>query len=107
MEVRRQPRRAGFAGKGYAPPLALKSGQATSGRRTPEGNRAVGGVPNSRHLTGEAMDYWGKDLNAVLREARGLPNVRKAFIHDGHVHVEGDGWSAPYHGARGTKGLKR
>lgn len=79
----------------------------TSGRRTPEGNRIVGGVRNSRHLDGTAIDYDGPDLNALLREARALPGVRKAFIHDGHVHTEGEGWNVPYYGKRGTTGLKR
>lgn len=91
-------------------PVRLNSGFMTSGRRTPEGNALVGGVPNSKHLTGEAADYWGKDLGAVLREAQGLPGVRRAFIHGKggkrHVHTEGD-WNAPYVGRRGTKGLKR
>lgn len=78
----------------------------TSGRRTPEGNRLVGGVPNSAHLTGRAADYAGPDLNAVLAEARKLPGVRKAFIHKGHVHTEGEGWNTPYFGRRGTTGLR-
>jgi uncharacterized protein YcbK (DUF882 family) len=78
----------------------------TSGRRTPEGNRLVGGVPNSKHLTGEAVDYDGADLNAVLAEVRQLPGLRRAFIHNGHVHAEGE-WDAPYFGQRGTTGLRR
>lgn len=80
----------------------------TSGRRTREGNKRVGGVPNSAHLSGRAADYDGPDLSAVLSEVRGLPGVRKAFIHDGHVHGEGDdSWRAPYFGKRGTYGLRR
>ena len=79
----------------------------TSGRRTEEGNRIVGGVPGSAHLDASAVDYDGPDLNALLAEARELPGVRKAFIHKGHVHVEGDGWQAPYYGARGTTGLRK
>ncbi len=79
----------------------------TSGRRTEEGNRIVGGVPDSAHLDASAVDYDGPDLNALLREARQLPGVRKAFIHKGHVHVEGEGWNAPYYGARGTTGLRK
>lgn len=96
-----------FAGSGFVPPQRLANGAMTSGRRTPEGNRLVGGVPKSAHLDGRAADYDGPNLNALLGEARGLPGVRKAFIHDGHVHTEGEGWSAPYYGKRGTKGLKR
>lgn len=95
------------APRGFVPPMRLGGGAMTSGRRTPEGNALVGGVPNSAHLRGEAVDYDGPDLNALLAQARKLPGVRKAFIHDGHVHTEGKGWSAPYYGKNGTKGLKR
>lgn len=90
----------------FAPPTRLRSGFKTSGRRTPEGNRLVGGVPNSAHLSGRAIDYDGPDLNAVLSEVRGLPGHRKSFIHNGHVHAEGD-WDVPYFGKRGTTGLGR
>ena len=76
----------------------------TSGRRTPEGNRLVGGVPNSAHLSGRAADWDGPDLNALLGEVRGLPGTRRAFIHKNHVHGEGD-WEVPYFGKRGTYGL--
>lgn len=75
----------------------------TSGRRTPEGNRLVGGVPNSKHLTGEAVDYDGPNLSALLEQAKQLPGIRRAFIHNGHVHTEGD-WQVPYFGKRGTAG---
>lgn len=81
----------------------------TSGRRTPEGNRRVGGVPNSRHLReiAGAVDYDGPDLRALIKEVRGLPGLRRAFIHDDHVHGEGDeSWRVPYFGARGTYGLR-
>lgn len=80
----------------------------TSGRRTPEGNRIVGGVPNSAHLTGRAVDYDGPDLGALLAQARKLQGIRKAFIHKGHVHTEGDdSWQAPYYGRNGTTGLRK
>jgi hypothetical protein len=87
--------------------MRLKHGVMTSGRRTVEGNRLVGGVPNSGHLRGDTADYDGPDLNALLQEVRGLPGVRKAFIHNDHVHTSGDGWAVPYFGKRGTTGLKR
>jgi uncharacterized protein YcbK (DUF882 family) len=80
----------------------------TSGRRTPQGNKDVGGVPNSNHLTGEAVDYDGPNLNALLQEVRSLPQTRKAFIHNGHVHSDlKEGYMAPYFGKRGTRGLQR
>ena len=98
-EVRCHKRRAAFA-----PPTKLKHGAMTSGRRTVEGNRLVGGVPNSDHLSGRAVDYDGPDLNALLQEVQGLPGHRKSFIHKNHVHGVGD-WRVPYFGKRGTYGL--
>lgn len=81
-------------------------GRMTSGRRTPEGNRAVGGVPNSWHLSGDAFDLDGPNLSALLQEARTQYPQAKSFIHDGHVHVQQRGLGVPYYGKNGTKGLR-
>jgi uncharacterized protein YcbK (DUF882 family) len=86
--------------------LKLKHGAMTSGRRTPEGNRLVGGVAKSRHLSGNAVDYDGPDLGALLEEVRRLGGIERAFIHKNHVHGEGDRLRAPYFGKRGTFGLR-
>lgn len=78
----------------------------TSGRRTPEGNAKVGGVPDSDHLRGIAVDYDGPDLQALLEEVRRLPGHRKSSIHKNHVHGVGD-WDVPYFGKWGTLNLDR
>ncbi|MES2904555.1 MAG: D-Ala-D-Ala carboxypeptidase family metallohydrolase [Pseudomonadota bacterium] len=78
----------------------------TSGRRTAEGNRAVGGVLNSMHVPGNAVDYDGPDLNALLGEVKLTFPGARAFIHKGHVHAQDRRIRAPYFGRHGTIGLK-
>lgn len=81
-------------------------------RRTPEGNRAVGGVANSRHLSGDAADFvpqggetLGQLAARLMRQFGGIAGAR--VINEGdHVHVQLPGWGLPYFGAHGARGAR-
>jgi hypothetical protein len=84
---------------GGFPAVTGAPGRMTSGRRTVAGNRAVGGVPNSYHINGDAADYVGTSIDA-LRRYYG-PGV-KIIPESDHLHVQARGLNAPLFGKRGT-----
>ncbi len=63
----------------------------SSGLRCPDHNAEVGGVPNSRHLVGKAMDFRisGQDAETVLAYVQQLPGIRYAYaIDSNYVHMD-------------------
>ena len=63
----------------------------SSGRRCANHNARVGGVSNSRHLSGKAMDFCvsGKSASLVLEHVQKQPEIRYAYAIDGsYVHMD-------------------
>lgn len=81
---------------------AAPDAQVTSGLRTPQHNTAVGGVPNSEHLSGKAVDLVprpGETMAQLYARVRGVPGV-KAINEGDHVHVQAQGGAQTQGGAR-------
>lgn len=65
--------------------------RVSSGVRDKTHNSKVGGVSNSRHLTGKAMDFCvtGRTATTVLNYVKKLPEIRYAYAIDGsYVHMD-------------------
>ena len=57
----------------------------------PETNANVGGVSNSRHLSGKAMDFGikGKTADQIIAVVKKHPEIRYYYaIDDKHVHMD-------------------
>ena len=68
-----------------------KAALVSSGVRCPQHNENVGGVPDSRHLAGRAMDFRiaYKKARDILPYIQKLPEVRYAYAIDGtYVHMD-------------------
>lgn len=85
METSAATLAAGFEVRGIA------GEQVTSTSRTPERNRAVGGKPNSYHLSGMARDSVppaGMSMAEYAKRLQAL-NPNYEVINEGdHVHIE-------------------
>jgi hypothetical protein len=63
----------------------------TSGVRCKQHNANVGGVSNSRHLNGKAMDFRiaGRSASEVLSYVNQIPDIRYAYAIDSdHIHMD-------------------
>ena len=63
----------------------------TSGLRCPTHNANEGGVSNSRHIYGKAVDFYitGKTADEVLAYVKTLPNIRYCYkINSRCVHMD-------------------
>lgn len=70
---------------------AGKPGIPSSGLRCPTWNSIQGGVADSRHLRGKALDFYieGMSGNQLLKAAQADPRTRYAYIIEGQwVHVD-------------------
>lgn len=60
----------------------------TSGYRSPETNRRVGGSPNSYHLRGRAVDVVaGPELLKHLRQTAKKYGAVEVILESDHLHV--------------------
>lgn len=95
----------------FADPSSFQSGRMTSGRRTVQGNRAVGGSATSHHLSGDAADFvpaQGQSMSQLFEQAREFfPNATELLNEGDHVHVAQRGYGqVPYFGRRGSAGQR-
>jgi hypothetical protein len=62
----------------------------TSGYRDPQSNRAVGGARDSRHMYGDAVDFWveGLDVVDVFNQLKSYHPRGGLAVGNGFVHID-------------------
>lgn len=86
---------------------AAPDAQVTSGKRTPAHNAKVGGKPNSKHLSNEAVDLVprpGETMAQLHARVSKVPGVR-AINEGDHVHVQRTSGTSPRPQASGARVL--
>ena len=60
----------------------------TSGRRCVRHNRKVGGVKNSYHCSGRAVDVKADNMDALSDALQAVPTFRYIERHDSYIHAD-------------------
>jgi hypothetical protein len=75
----------------------IPGARITSGQRDPAHNAAVGGVPNSQHIAGTALDFVAPGVS--LEDVRAKFPGEQVLYHDAgsglHYHVQGTSGATP------------
>ena len=70
----------------------VRGSDVASSKRSPADNKRVGGVPNSAHLYGEAMDIHGSSKQWLIGNSEKYGWVRNNYMHDSwHWDYKGGG----------------
>ena len=68
----------------------------TSGKRSPEHNRRVGGAPNSYHLTDRARDIVSTKQCMKKLGQKALDEGLSVIYYSSHVHIDDRGYQITF-----------